>query len=201
MYAGLRVGLVGVVAPIVATEGAVAAVIAVAFGERIGGVAAILLAVILAGVLLAGRTADAAGARGAASGAWYALGAAGLFGASLYGIGRAGDDAGAVWTLFGIRLIALVALLLPLFLLRRMRLVRAAAPFLLLSGLLEIGGGAAFIWGAGDGIAIASVVASQHAALAVTASYVLLGERLARTQVVGVAMLLAGVCALAGLQA
>jgi len=39
-YAGLRVGKVGVIAPILSTEGAVAAVISVATGERLGAVSA-----------------------------------------------------------------------------------------------------------------------------------------------------------------
>jgi drug/metabolite transporter (DMT)-like permease len=201
MYAGLRVGKVGVVAPLVATEGAVAAVIAVAFGERIGLAAGVLLAVIVAGVLVAGRGSDEDGSRGAASGAWFALAAAMLFGASLYGIGRAGDDAGTVWTLVGIRLVAVVALLAPLLLLRRLYFDRAAAPFLIGSGLLEIVGGSAFIYGAGESIAVTSVVSSQHAALVVAAGYLVLGERLGKTQVLGVATVLAAVCVLAGLQA
>ena len=51
-YAALRIGKVSIVAPIVATEGAVAAMIAVALGDRIGLVAAIMLAVIVLGVVL-----------------------------------------------------------------------------------------------------------------------------------------------------
>jgi len=59
-YSALRIGKVSVVAPIVATEGAVAALIAVALGDRIGVVAGIMLAAIASGVVLAtlepGRT-------------------------------------------------------------------------------------------------------------------------------------------------
>lgn len=51
-YAALRVGKVSIVAPIVATEGAVAALIAVALGDRIGVVAGIMLVVIAMGVVL-----------------------------------------------------------------------------------------------------------------------------------------------------
>ena len=51
-YAALRIGKVSIVAPIVATEGAVAAVIAVALGDAIGIAAGLMLGVIAAGVVL-----------------------------------------------------------------------------------------------------------------------------------------------------
>ena len=51
-YAALRIGKVSIVAPIVATEGAVAALIAVALGDTIGVAAGLMLAVIAAGVVL-----------------------------------------------------------------------------------------------------------------------------------------------------
>ena len=51
-YAALRIGKVSIVAPIVATEGAVAALIAVALGDTIGIVAGLMLAVIATGVIL-----------------------------------------------------------------------------------------------------------------------------------------------------
>jgi drug/metabolite transporter (DMT)-like permease len=59
-YAALRIGKVSIVAPIVATEGAVAALIAVALGDAIGVVAGVMLAIIAGGVVLStlepGRT-------------------------------------------------------------------------------------------------------------------------------------------------
>jgi drug/metabolite transporter (DMT)-like permease len=51
-YAALRIGKVSIVAPIVATEGAVAALIAVALGDQIGIVAGLMLALIATGVVL-----------------------------------------------------------------------------------------------------------------------------------------------------
>jgi drug/metabolite transporter (DMT)-like permease len=51
-YSALRIGKVSIVAPIVATEGAVAALIAVALGDPIGLVAGLMLAVIAMGVVL-----------------------------------------------------------------------------------------------------------------------------------------------------
>ena len=52
-YAAVAIGKVSVVAPIVATEGAIAAVIAVALGDTIGLTAGLMLIVIAAGVVLA----------------------------------------------------------------------------------------------------------------------------------------------------
>ena len=57
-YAGLSIGKVGVVAPIASTEGAIAAIIAVAAGETLGTGAIAMLAVIAAGVVLAGLVTD-----------------------------------------------------------------------------------------------------------------------------------------------
>jgi drug/metabolite transporter (DMT)-like permease len=59
-YAALRIGKVSIVAPIVATEGGVAALIAVALGDQIGVLAGAMLAIIAVGVVLStlepGRT-------------------------------------------------------------------------------------------------------------------------------------------------
>ncbi len=51
-YAALTIGKVSIVAPIVATEGAVAAVIAIALGDTVGLAAGVALAVIAAGVVM-----------------------------------------------------------------------------------------------------------------------------------------------------
>ena len=53
VYRGLRVGPVGIVAPITSTEGAIAALIAVLFGEALGLPAAVTLAMIAIGVVIA----------------------------------------------------------------------------------------------------------------------------------------------------
>jgi drug/metabolite transporter (DMT)-like permease len=59
-YAALRIGKVSIVAPIVATEGGVAALIAVALGDQIGVLAGAMLAIVAVGVVLStlepGRT-------------------------------------------------------------------------------------------------------------------------------------------------
>src|SRR4051794_28974211 len=55
-YSAFRIGKVGIIAPITAAEGAVAAVIAVAAGETIGRGEGAMLVVIAIGIALAGAT-------------------------------------------------------------------------------------------------------------------------------------------------
>ena len=55
-YAGLRVGKVSIVAPISSTEGAIAALLAVATGETLGLGSGAMLCLIAAGVVLASIT-------------------------------------------------------------------------------------------------------------------------------------------------
>src|SRR5207249_8221422 len=58
-YAALRLGKVGIVAPIVSSEGAIAAVLAVVAGEGISPGAGATLDVIACGILLSGVSRDA----------------------------------------------------------------------------------------------------------------------------------------------
>ena len=55
--------------------------------------------------------------------------------------------------------------------------------------------------GSRHGLAIAAVLSSQFAVVALAASYVLFGERLSRVQLAGVACVLVGVAALSALRA
>ena len=57
-YTALRLGKVGLVTPVTSTEGAIAAVLAVIAGEALGVPSAVLLAVVVIGVVLAGVAPD-----------------------------------------------------------------------------------------------------------------------------------------------
>src|SRR5437868_5795875 len=83
-YQGLRVGKVGVVGPILSTEGAVAALLAVAAGQQLGVPRIGALGVIALGIALAGISRSGANAPNLAAGATWAAGAAVAFGVSLY---------------------------------------------------------------------------------------------------------------------
>ena len=203
VYTGMRIGQVGIVAPISSSEGAVAALIAVAAGERLGMGTGMALVVVALGVILAARPSAATEEteHDDPRAVLFALGAAGAFGASLYATGRASADLPIAWAVLPPRVFGVVLVTLPLAVLGRLRIARAAVPYVLASGLAEVGGFVSYSIGARHGIAIAAVLASQFAALAALAARGLFGERLGRTGVAGVIVIAAGVAAVSALRA
>ena len=203
-YAALRRGKVGVVAPLVSTQGAIAALIAVLAGETIAAAAGFLLVVIALGVALASVAPGerrAEGARHDPRATLYALGAALAIGWSLYATARASIDLPVVWALLPSRAIGVAAVTVPVALRSGLRMTRRALPLVAVSGVCEVAGFALFAFGARHGIAVAAVLSSQFAAIAAVGAFVLLGERLTRLQLTGVALVAAGVGALSGVQA
>ncbi len=206
-YSALRLGKVGVIAPVLSTEGAIAALASVAAGERLEVAAAWLLPVIAVGVALAasGPTTDVPEPTGSAGPGRRPVVLAGLaavsFGASLYATGRASVDLPVAWVLLPARLIGVVAIALPLVARGQLALTRRAAPLVVVAGLCEVLGFAAFTAGARHGLAVAAVLASQFAGLAAIAAFLLFRERLTRLQVSGVAVVAIGVATLAAVRA
>ena len=202
-YGGLRLGQVGVVAPIVSTEGAIAAVISVLAGERLAPGVGVTLGVIAIGILLAAFPGDdqplIAPRPGRA--AILAVGAAFSFGVSLYATGHVGTKLPVFWALFPARIVGVVAIAIPLLLTSRLRLTRRALPLVVTSGVCEVAGFALFTIGARHGLAVSAVLASQFAAIAALVAFVLFRERLLSVQLVGVVTIVAGVAVLAILQA
>jgi drug/metabolite transporter (DMT)-like permease len=127
--------------------------------------------------------------------------AAVCFGIGLYATARVSDELPLVWALVPARVLGVAAVALPLVAARRLVLTRAALPLVVVSGLCEVGGFASLALGSRHGIAVAAVLASQFAAVAAVAAYVLFHERLTRVQLAGVLAILAGVAALTALQA
>jgi drug/metabolite transporter (DMT)-like permease len=203
VYSGMRIGKVGIVAPISSSEGAVAALIAVAAGERLGAGTAVALAVVAAGVVLAARSSSAVeeGGHDDPRAALFALAAAGAFGSSLYATGRASLDLPIAWAVLPPRLFGVVLVTVPLALAGRLRVSRAALPYVVGSGLAEVTGFVSYSLGARHGIAVTAVLASQFAAIAAVAAAFLFRERLGRTGVVGVVVIAAGVAAVSALRA
>lgn len=213
-YTALRRGKVAVVAPIVSTEGAIGALIAMAAGEPVAAGATVVLAVIVVGIVLAtterkgapanppgpGEAPPASGASPVVT-AVIAVAAATCFGVNLFAGARIASDLPVAWAILPPRLLGTIGVALPLLVSRRLRLNRTAAPFVLLVGLVEVIGTASFALGSREGIAIASVTSSQFGALAAVAAWVLFRERLSRLQIVGVATIAAGVAVLSALTA
>lgn len=203
VYGGLRIGKVGMVGPISSSEGAVAALIAVAAGEHLGAWTAIVLVMIAIGIVLAARPPaepEEAGHDDPRA-ALFALGAALAFGASLYATGRASLDLPISWAVLPPRLLGVVLVTIPFAVAGRLRLTREAVPYVVVSGIAEVVGFVSYAIGARHGIAIAAVLASQFAAIAAIAAAVLFKERLTRVGVAGVAVIAVGVAAVSALQA
>jgi drug/metabolite transporter (DMT)-like permease len=196
----LRSGKVSVVGPITSTEGALGAVIAVVAGEQLAPGAGLVLGAIVVGVVLAASERHPEAIEGARFGpiatAALALAAATCFGINLYVSGLIGQEMPAAWSAVPARLTGIVVIAVPLILLRRLRITRAAVPLVLVTGVTEVLGIASYAYGAREGIAVASVISSQFAAIAAVAAVILLHERLARVQVIGVATISIGVAAL-----
>ena len=196
-YSALRVGKVGVVAPITSTEGAVAAVIAVVAGESLsGGTAGCLIAIAL-GVALAAHTPG--GGRVHLKSVVLAALAALAFGLGLYAAGRNGQSLGIAWAVLPPRVVGVAVIALPLLATRRWRMVRAALPYAVAGGIFEVVGFASYALGARHNLAIAAVLASQFAGLAAVFSFLVFRERLTRIQVAGVVAIVAGVSALSAI--
>src|SRR4051812_17069885 len=138
-YTALRDGPVGLVAPIVSAEGAVAAAIAIAGGDPITTGTLIALVVIAVGVVLAGavRSENAAGERHIAP-ILLAAGAALSFGASLYATGRIGHTLPIAWAVLPPRLVGVLVITLPLIARGALRLTRPALPLVVASGSAEV---------------------------------------------------------------
>ena len=209
VYAALSIGRVSIVAPIVATEGALAAVISIVLGESLAITTALLLAAIAVGVVLAAaeRSADSPSAVAAPPSQnrraiAFAIAAALTFSIGLVLSGRLGaQGVPPPWVMLVSRTVGVTMIVLPLVLTRRFRITRPAVPLVVVAGLLEVFGGAIYIIAASEGVAVAAVLSSQFAAIAALGGFVLFGERLQRLQLAGVVTIAIGVTLLAALQA
>lgn len=204
-YSALRTGNVGIVAPIVSTEGAVAAILAVLAGEQLGAGSAAILALIAVGIALAATTAESpvatSAARHPAAVPLLAILAACSFGVSIYATARASAELPIAWAVAPPRILGVLFIAVPLAASARLHITRSALPFVVVSGIGEVVGFAFFVIGARHNIAVAAVLSSQFAALAAVAAYFLFRERLSRVQLIGVMTIIAGVTVLTALQA
>jgi drug/metabolite transporter (DMT)-like permease len=202
-YEALRLGKVGIVSPVVSTEGAIAALIAVAAGEALGLPRGAALALIVIGIV-----AVAAGSHGEEAPGHHDIeavvfaGAAALsFGLGMYATGHVSNRVPLFWAVLPPRAVGVLAVAIPFALAGRIRLTRRAAPYVIAAGLAEVGGYFSFTFGARHGIAVTAVLGSQFAVLSALAAYLLFGEKLGRLRILGVVVTAVGVAALSALQA
>jgi drug/metabolite transporter (DMT)-like permease len=193
-----RIGKVGIVAPVLATQGALAAVISAILGESIAPIVAFLLLFIVCGVVLAAIAPDPAPLRHERPvlAVGLATCAALVLGISLYSTGHLSGELPISWVLLPARIVGVVAIAIPLALLGRLQITRAAVPMVLWMGVAEVTGVTLFSLGAEDEVAITAVLSSQFAPIAAVLAFFLFKERLGRLQITGVAIVVVAVTAL-----
>jgi drug/metabolite transporter (DMT)-like permease len=206
IYTAYRMGAVGIISTIASTEGAISAILSVFAGEVLQPGSGPVLGVIALGVALA-----AAGGHEEEEGveiprarairaAALSIGAALSFGLGLYASGRISGLLPVAWAILPARVAGVLLVAIPLAVTGRVRISRAAAPYVVATGLAEIVGYVAYVVGARDGIAVASVITSMFAPFATLAAFVLFRERLGRREIVGIGLVASGVIALGVLQ-
>jgi drug/metabolite transporter (DMT)-like permease len=194
-YAALTGGKVPVTAPIVSTEGAIAATLAVLGGEPASPLLGVMLALIAVGVFVValqpGGGADVLSGSGARY-VGFAVAAALVFGVGLYASGRASEGVPPSWVVATGRIVGVTFLTLPLVLTRRLRFRRDLLPFLVFAGVAEVAGVYIFAWGARESIAVTAVLSSQFAVMAALMAHAM-GERISPRQWRGVGAVTVGV--------
>lgn len=194
-----RVGKVGVITPILATEGAIAAVIAALLGESIAPIVGLILGAMVLGVIVAGASPDPEPLEHERPvlAVVLAVGGAFVFGIGLFAVGHLSGDLPIPWVLLPARLVGTLVLFVPLLLWRRLQLTRRTAPLVVAMAATEVLGFTLFALGAREQVAITSVLASLFAPIAAVLAFVLFRERLGRMQIVGVVILVVSVTGLA----
>jgi drug/metabolite transporter (DMT)-like permease len=205
-YAAIGRGAVSVVSPVMAVDGALAALVSVALGERIAVATAAGLALVIGGMLLvlyATASQERAGVAGhSLASVALAAGAACGFALFLLAAIRAGDALSDAWLQLVYRVLPLLVIGVPLLWRRRLGLPGGAWSFVVAAAALQTAGFVLYrVAGRSEGVAIPSVLSSQFAVIAIIGGVVLLGERLSRRQLGGLAGLLVGVAVIAGTHA
>ncbi len=201
LYRALAVGTMSVISPISASGAAVLpVVIGVAAGERPGALQVAGMVGVLAGVVLATRSAGSEARTGSSREALALSAVAALgFGGFYVGMDAAVDSTDPLGALLVAR-IAAAATLAVVLVIARPRLGGSVPdlPALALIGLLDVAANACFALGTETGLlSVVAVLASLYPVGTVVLARAVLGERLAAVQAVGVGVALAGVALIA----
>jgi drug/metabolite transporter (DMT)-like permease len=200
-YRAVRLGPVPLVAGLGAMEGAVAAAISFGTGERLPALTLVGLVIVLAGMTVvltsvAGPV-PLGGGKPLEAGLLTTL-AASLFGLSLFAGAHAAKQVPELWVPAGSRTFGTVLIALPLVLLGRLPRPGRFLRFVFYSALAQSSGYFAFLVAANSsGVSVPAVLASQASVIGMTLSFIVLGERLSRRQLAGIATLLGGVALVA----
>lgn len=205
-YAALGSGAVSIVAPVTAIDGALAALAAIALGEHLAVATAIGLGIAIAGmlvVLYATAAQERAGTAGhSLSAVLLAAGSACGFAIFLLATIRAGDALGDAQLQLVYRVVPFVAIGVPLLALGKLGWPRGAWIYVTAAAGLQFAGFVLYrVAGRSGDVAVPSVLSSQFAVFAIIGGVLVLGERLSRRQIGGLAGLLIGVAVIAGTHA
>ena len=198
----VRRGKVSLAAPIVACDGAVAAVAAVVAGHRLPAAAYVGLTLMVAGLLVLSGSGGSTGAERSGrvlsrtATIWIAVVTACCYGGMLYCAGGV-HGTSPLWTVTIARAVATVGALGFCIWQRRGRPSRSGVRFAAAAGVLDVTGFALFVAGARHDLAVSSVAVSQYGAVASLAAVAFLRERLTGSQIAGVAVLIVGAAVVA----
>jgi drug/metabolite transporter (DMT)-like permease len=198
LYRGLSVGRMGVVAPV---TGVLSAAVPVAFGFLTEGLPApvtvVGIAIALVAVVLVTRTPEAAAGRPSGF-AWALLAGLAIGTASIF-IGQFSRE--SAFGLLTIMRLVQASLVVAVIVLARQawRVPRDVVPKLVLVGLLDMGGNAAFILAAAVGaLSIAAVLSSLYPVVTVLLAITLLREHVTKSHVVGIVLTALAILLIAG---
>ncbi len=198
LYSGLAIGPMGVVAPIAALSAVVPLAVGLARGERPGPIQLLGVALAIAGVILAARHRDEAGARVHPRAVLLGIVAALSIGVLILLLRDAGVQAPA-WGVLMVRVGALAVLAVPLLIVRPSFVMGPRVLWTLVAvGVLDNTANVLFVLASQRGLlSLIAVLGSLYPVATVLLARGVLHERLARVQVGGVAMALAGVALIA----
>jgi drug/metabolite transporter (DMT)-like permease len=203
MFTALQFGRVGLVTATISVQGAFASIYAAVGGQSLHPLSIVAIAVSAVGTfVLIGSGGGPVAPPRERRGILLALGGACFTGLSLYSASRGGSGIGADWVVACVRVSSVALVLVPLAATRRLKSPRGVIRPMLIAGVGEVAAFGAYIEASDRiGVAVPAVIASQFALIAATVGWLVLGERLGARQLSGAGAIIAGVTALAILQA
>lgn len=198
-YKAMAVGTMSVVSPITACSALVPFVLSLATGERPAAIAAMGAILALAGAILASAEERKSSSPERARAVLLAVVSALAIGLFVYFVGLGSREGDALSTLVGARIGSLAALLVLVMGSRTpVRIPRASFPAVAVVGIGDVTANALFAFASGHGLlSLVSVLGSLYPVVTLLLAYVVLHERLTRSQQAGVAIALVGVIAIA----
>lgn len=195
LYRGLSRGTMSVVAPITAVgAGVVPFAWGLLTGERPSGVALAGVAAALAAVALV-SAADAVEDRTATrSDVLLALGAGTAFGVIFILLGTT-EEASGMWPVFFARLASVTLVTIGVLASRQsLRPAAGSLPAIAVAGIFDVSANALYVLASREGLlSLVSVLSSLYPAATIVLARFVLRERMNRTQLIGIALALAGV--------